>query len=185
MAIPALTQLPLFVLSTIFFQGLTSSPSSLTGLKDENFLTLTSLTRPDATATLPIALGLVTLGNVETANWFVGVRRAARETEREEKAKDARQKAMEKSQETGERPPLPLPSLRQTVQGSLRLFAIARIVIGVMVDGVRIPAFLRNVIEFLSFVSFLYSSDRHRVLVDFRHVWSIPDVGIQLVGRQA
>lgn len=128
MIVPAVTQLPLFVLSTIFFSNLAVRP---TPLDSESFLTLSSLARPDPTATLPIALGLTTLANVETAHWFVGEDRAARDAKMQE-TKEAKDR---KKFEEG----IPvLPNTKDLIQGGLRLFSVARIVIGVMVDGVSV-----------------------------------------------
>lgn len=140
LAIPLITQLPVFIMSTMFFSHLsTPAVASPAGLTDESFLTLTSLAHPDATATLPIVLGLVTLANVETSHWFMGAGRAARETSAEDKRKEARRKIIEESSNgpNGEKARLPLPSTRDIVQNALRMFSIARIVVGVMVDGVR------------------------------------------------
>ncbi|THH11476.1 hypothetical protein EW145_g621 [Phellinidium pouzarii] len=125
MLVPAITQLPLFVFSTTVSSSLAMRP---TPLDDETFLTLTSLARPDSTGMLPIALGLITLANVETGGWFVGAERVARSAriEEERKTLDAQKR------EQG----IPvIPHIKDVVQGSLRLFSVLRIVIGVMVDG--------------------------------------------------
>jgi len=138
LAIPLVTQLPIFVMSTMFFSHLsTPAVASPAGLTDESFLTLTSLAHPDATATLPIVLGLVTLANVETSHWFMGAGRAAREASAEDKRKESRMKIIEEGKNVpdGEKVRLPLPSTRDIIQNALRLFSIARIVVGVMVDG--------------------------------------------------
>ncbi|KLO18035.1 hypothetical protein SCHPADRAFT_820380 [Schizopora paradoxa] len=138
LAIPMFTQLPIFVASTMFFSHLsTPAVASPSGLTDESFLTLTSLAHPDATATLPIVLGLVTLANVETSHWFMGAGRASREASADARRKEERKKIIEENEKApaGQKTRLPLPSTREIIQNALRLFSIARIVIGVMVDG--------------------------------------------------
>ncbi|KAH8113238.1 hypothetical protein DFH11DRAFT_1600910 [Phellopilus nigrolimitatus] len=125
MLVPALTQLPLFVVSTALFSSLAIRP---TPLDDEAFLTLTSLARPDSSGALPVALGLVTLANVETGGWFVGAERAARNAQIEEGIA----KSAAKRREEG----VPVvPRTKDVVQGALRILSVLRIVIGVMVDG--------------------------------------------------
>ena len=126
MLIPALSQLPLFIFSTAFFSSLATRP---TPLDDESFATLTSLAKPDPTGVLPVALGLVTLGNVETAGWFIGAERAARNKEIESQREEANEKKRLKG--------LPvIPRTRDVIQSSLRMLSVLRIVFGVMVDGV-------------------------------------------------
>lgn len=126
MLVPALSQLPLFVISTALFSSIATRP---TPLDDEEFLSLTSLARPDPTGMLPVSLGLVTLANVETGGWFVGTERAARTA-----AIEARQDELDaKKREEGV---VVKPKAKNIIQGSLRLFSVMRIVIGVMVDGV-------------------------------------------------
>lgn len=125
--IPVLTQLPLFVFGTATLSALTSQPSPL---NDESFLTLTSLAHPDPTGVLPVILGLVTLANVETANWFIGTERALRNVQLEEqrkKADDALSKEGKVVRIRG----------KDVIQGSLRGLSVARILLGTMVDGVR------------------------------------------------
>lgn len=166
MIIPAVTQLPLFVLSTIFFSNLAVRP---TPLESEAFLTLTSLARPDPTAALPIALGLTTYANVETAHWFVGEERAAKDAKRQE-AKEALDK---KKLEEG----VPvLPTTKDLIQGGLRTFSVARIVFGVMVDGVSPSALLcsRHILTRFTV--------GHCVLVGICYLRTLPVVGFQLVG---
>lgn len=127
MVLPILTQLPLFAASTMFFSHLAHRP---TPLDDESFWTLTSMARPDATATMPIALGLVTLANVETAQWFVGEDKRERAKAAIE-ASERRDKELEREGKMRVRP-------RGIIQGGLRVFSVARIIIGTMVDGVSV-----------------------------------------------
>ncbi|KAL5530693.1 hypothetical protein ACEPAF_6951 [Sanghuangporus sanghuang] len=125
MLIPAVSQLPLFVFSTAIFSSIATRP---TPLDDESFLTLTSLARSDPTGTLPVVLGLVTLANVETAGWFVGVERAGRTAAIEAR----RQEEDTKTREAGG---IVKPRTKNVVQSSLRMLSIVRIVVGIMVDG--------------------------------------------------
>ena len=85
MVLPAITQLPLFIFSTALFSSIATRP---TPLDDESFLTLTSLAKSDPTGTLPVALGLTTLANVETAGWLTSAERAARNKELEERQEE-------------------------------------------------------------------------------------------------
>ncbi|KAJ7283551.1 60Kd inner membrane protein-domain-containing protein [Mycena rebaudengoi] len=62
------TQLPVFVLMSMMFNRLARDP---TPFDSEAFLTLTSLSQPDPTWTLPIILGMVTMANVESSNWLM------------------------------------------------------------------------------------------------------------------
>lgn len=63
-----------------------------------------------------------------------------REASAEKKRKEERKKITEENGKvfTGEKTRLPLPSTRDIIQNALRLFSIARIVVGVMVDGVSV-----------------------------------------------
>lgn len=124
--VPALTQLPLFVLGTATFSTLTSHPSPL---NDESFLILTSLAHPDPTGVLPVALGLLTLANVETAHWFIGSERALRNAQLEERRKKADAARREEGKVVRLR-------AKDIVQGSLRGLSVLRILIAFMVDGV-------------------------------------------------
>lgn len=127
MLAPAAVQLPLFLGGSLLFRFLAERPTPLDG---ESFLTLLSLARPDPTACLPIALGLITLANVESAQWFV---RNEKWTE-EEAAKQLREKT-----QLSEKGHVTVP-VKEVVQGSLRVASVIRIVIGAMVDGVSISS---------------------------------------------
>ncbi|PCH41093.1 hypothetical protein WOLCODRAFT_118223 [Wolfiporia cocos MD-104 SS10] len=120
MAIPPATQLPIFVVSTMVLAN-TSQPPSV--LDSESFLTITSLTHSDPTATLPIALGLVTLVNVETSRWFVSAAATAREKQVAQWVAERRAK--------GEAVVEP----RKVMQTSLRILSVARILVAVAVPG--------------------------------------------------
>jgi mitochondrial inner membrane protein COX18 len=122
MLIPPLTQLPVFVGTSMFLSRLSQPPSAFDA---EAFLTLTSLAHPDPTATLPIALGVITLANVESSRWFVSTEARVRE-EKERKRVDE-QRAQGRI----------VLEPRKIVQSGLRLLSVGRILIGAVVPGVR------------------------------------------------
>jgi mitochondrial inner membrane protein COX18 len=131
MLIPPLTQLPLFVLSSISLSRISQPP---TVFDSESFLTLTSLAHADPTATLPIALGLITLANVESSSspsgWFVSDAMKARD--------ELAQKQIAEKRAQG----LVVLEPRKIVQSALRLLSVGRILIGAVVPGVRTFLFL-------------------------------------------
>lgn len=122
MIIPPLTQLPLFVGFSMVLSRASQPP---TVFDSESFLTLTSLAHSDPTATLPIVLGLITLANVESTRWFV----SAAASERQKKV--AQWVAARRAK--GEAVIEP----RKVIQTSLRVLAVARILIAAVVPGVR------------------------------------------------
>jgi hypothetical protein len=127
MLIPPLTQLPLFVGSSMFLSRLSQSP---TAFDSESFLTLTSLSHADPTAALPIALGLITLANVESSSsirWFASAE--AREREELEKKRIAEKRAQGNV----------VLQPQKIVQSALRLLSVGRILIGALVPGVCTP----------------------------------------------
>ncbi|KAI0921844.1 hypothetical protein AcW2_006696 [Taiwanofungus camphoratus] len=120
MIIPPLTQLPLFVGFSMVLSRASQPP---TVFDSESFLTLTSLAHSDPTATLPIVLGLITLANVESTRWFV----SAAASERQKKV--AQWVAARRAK--GEAVIEP----RKVIQTSLRVLAVARILIAAVVPG--------------------------------------------------
>lgn len=122
MLVPPLTQLPLFVGSSMFISRLSQPP---TVFDSESFLTLTSLAHADATVTLPIALGIITLANVESSRWFIS--EAAKERE------ELEQKRVSEKRAQGHVVLEP----RKIVQSGLRILSVGRILIGAVVPGVR------------------------------------------------
>ena len=129
MLIPPVTQLPLFVGTSMFLSRLSQPP---TVFDSESFLTLTSLSHADPTVALPIALGLVTLANVESSSsirWFASAE--AKEREELEKKRIAERRAQ------GDIVLQP----QKIVQSALRLLSVGRILIGALVPGVRISPF--------------------------------------------
>jgi inner membrane protein COX18 len=131
MLIPPLTQLPVFVGSSVLLSRLSSQPpSSAASFDAEAFLTLTSLAHADPTAALPIALGVITLANVESSKWFVSAE--AKEHE------DAERRRVAEKRAGGQIVLEP----RRIVQSGLRLLSVGRILIGAVVPGVRVATSL-------------------------------------------
>ncbi len=122
MLVPPLTQLPLFVGSSTFLSRLSQPP---TVFDSESFLTLTSLAHADPTAMLPIALGIITLANVESSRWFIS--EAAKERDQLEQKRVAEKRAQGHM----------VLEPRKIVQSGLRLLSVGRILIGSVVPGVR------------------------------------------------
>ncbi|KAI0732962.1 hypothetical protein C8Q72DRAFT_874028 [Fomitopsis betulina] len=120
MLTPAITQLPLFVGFTMILSRASHSPSVL---DSEAFLTLTSLTYPDPTHTLPIVLGLITLANVDSARWFASEAVTQRQAKADEWVAQRRAKG-----ETVLQP-------GRIIQSSLRSLAVGRIIIAALVPG--------------------------------------------------
>ena len=118
---PILTQLPLFVGTSMVLSHASAAP---TVLDSEAFFTLTSLAHSDATATLPIVLGLVTLANVESSRWFVSPAELQRE------AQVAKWTAERRAR--GEQ----ILEPRKIYQTSMRVLSVGRILIAAMVPGV-------------------------------------------------
>lgn len=125
MLTPAITQLPLFVGFTMILSRASHSPSVL---DSEAFLTLTSLTYPDPTHTLPIVLGLITLANVDSARWFASEAVTQRQAKADEWVAQRRAKG-----ETVLQP-------GRIIQSSLRSLAVGRIIIAALVPGVGPPS---------------------------------------------
>ncbi|KAI0320673.1 60Kd inner membrane protein-domain-containing protein [Amylostereum chailletii] len=120
MLIPPVTQLPLFVVTSMMFTRAAQAP---TPLDSESFLTLTSLAHADPTVTLPIVLGILTLANVESSNWFVT--EAGRAREALERANVAAKRAEGKM----------VLEPRKILQSGMRMLSVGRILIGAMVPG--------------------------------------------------
>ncbi|KAG2077329.1 hypothetical protein BDR04DRAFT_1000604 [Suillus decipiens] len=120
MAIPIITQVPLFMGFSIVLNRLSQAP---TPFDSESFLTLSTLVHADPTATLPIALGLITLANVESSRWFI----TDAQRERQEKV----QKWKEDRVARGETVIEP----QKIIKSTLRLISVGRIVVATMVPG--------------------------------------------------
>ena len=121
MLLPPVSQLPLFVCTSMVLSRAAQAP---TPLDSESFLTLTSLAHVDPTATLPIALGIITLANVESSHWFIGD--AAKARLAAESEKNAATRAEGKI----------VIEPRKIIQTALRIMSVGRIIISAMVPGV-------------------------------------------------
>jgi inner membrane protein COX18 len=119
--LPVAAQLPVFVLSTVVVARACAPGSPRDA---EAFLSLTSLTHVDPTAALPIALGLVTLANVESSSWFASAAQAERARNTAEWAA-ARRARGENVLETG-----------KYIKSGLRLLSVGRILWAATVPGV-------------------------------------------------
>ncbi|EGO01870.1 hypothetical protein SERLA73DRAFT_48670 [Serpula lacrymans var. lacrymans S7.3] len=120
MLIPPLTQLPLFMGFSVVLNRLSQSP---TPFDSESFFTLSTLAHADPTATLPIALGFITLANVETSRWFIT------DQQREREKKVAKWKEERLSQGHTILEP------QKIIKSALRLVSVGRILVGTMVPG--------------------------------------------------
>jgi len=120
MLVPPLTQLPVFVGSSMLLSRLSRPPSAFDA---ESFLTLTSLSHADPTAALPIALGVITLANVESSRWFVSAE--VREREEQQRKRVAEQRAQGQI----------VLEPNRIIQSALRLLSVGRILIGAVVPG--------------------------------------------------
>lgn len=127
MAIPVLTQLPVFVFSSLVFSQLTQPPSVL---DSETFLTLTSLVNPDPTVAIPVLIGMITFANVESAKWFV--------SDAQERREEKVEKWNAEKRARGEIVIAP----KEIVQNALRVMSVGRILIAAVVPGVRVHLLL-------------------------------------------
>lgn len=122
MVVPAIAQLPVFVLGTVMLQRLSVAP---TPFDSESFLTLTTLMHPDATLTLPVVLGMLTMANVESSNWLMN----AAERERVRRIEEHNAKVIAQGDQPKIRP-------KSVIKSVLRILSVARIVICAMMPGV-------------------------------------------------
>jgi len=127
MAIPVLTQLPVFVFSSLVFSQLTQPPSVL---DSETFLTLTSLVNPDPTVAIPVLIGMMTFANVESAKWFV--------SDAQERREEKVEKWNAEKRARGEIVIAP----KEIVQNALRVMSVGRILIAAVVPGVCVHLLL-------------------------------------------
>ena len=125
-AIPIVSQLPLFLGTSA---ALSHAARTAPGLESEAFLSLTSLASADPTATLPIALGLLTFINVESSRWFASAEALQREqaaTERTAARRAAGELVLEPHKIT---------------QSALRGMSVARILIASLWPGVSLSRY--------------------------------------------
>ncbi|KAH7887662.1 60Kd inner membrane protein-domain-containing protein [Phlebopus sp. FC_14] len=120
MMIPPLTQLPLFVGFSVVLARLSQNP---TPFDSESFLTLSTLTHVDSTGAFPIALGFITLANVESSRWFL--------TDAQRQRQEKVQKWKEERVARGET----IIEPEKIIKSALRLISIGRIIVASMVPG--------------------------------------------------
>lgn len=157
MLTPALTQMPIFILTSIVLGRISQPP---TPFDSESFLTLTTLAHSDPTMTLPIVLGIITMANVESSRWSM----TQAELDREKKVKDwnADKRAQGHL----------IVEPKKYVQSTLRLLSVGRILIGALVPGVSpsIPT---------PDSSKAYSNAEYCTLLgDFGDVWPLSNLGV-------
>ncbi|KAH7914208.1 60Kd inner membrane protein-domain-containing protein [Hygrophoropsis aurantiaca] len=120
MAIPPLTQLPLFMGMSVVLSRLCQSP---TPFDSESFFTLSTLAHTDPTAVLPIALGFITFANVESSRWFIT------DAQREREKKVQQWKADKAAQGHTVLEP------QKIIKSTLRIVSVGRILVALMVPG--------------------------------------------------
>lgn len=161
MAIPPLTQLPVFVGCSIVLAHISQHP---TPLDSESFLTLSTLVHPDPTATLPIALGFITLANVESSSWFM--------TDQQREHEVNMEKRKEKKIAKGEKVIEP----QKIIKSALRLVSVGRILIATMVPGVKMLSLYCPSFWLISITECCL------ILGDIGYVWAATDLVIRLLG---
>ncbi|KAK0468233.1 60Kd inner membrane protein-domain-containing protein [Desarmillaria tabescens] len=121
MVVPPLSQMAVFFPMSIFFGGVATDPFS--GFDAESFMTLTSLSHPDETLTVPILVGLITMANVESSTWFMTATEKQAVAQREQRRKDAASKGVHHI--------TPANGIKQ----ALRVVSVMRIVFAAQVSG--------------------------------------------------
>jgi inner membrane protein COX18 len=161
MAVPVLSQLPLFVLSTAVVYRMCQVP---TPLDSESFLSLTSLSHVDPTGSIPIALGMLTFINVDSSSWFASAEKLQRDEIAQEKRMEQRQQGNVVALDSGR------------FKGFLRLTSVGRIVMGMIVPGVsgNVPR--------PSQIPHLYVLGSRTVLAHFSCLWSGANLAHRLLG---
>jgi inner membrane protein COX18 len=145
MIIPPLSQLPVFMGFTILLNRLSTDP---TPFDSESFLTLTSLAHSDPTMALPLALGFLTMLNVESRNWFMNA------AERE------RQQALEGQ-----------PHISNLIKPVLRGLSIVRIVVAALTPGVS----LMDAVSLGQIIK-IFFPERNSLLGYFCRLWTGSDL---------
>ncbi|KAF9495398.1 hypothetical protein BDN71DRAFT_1447556 [Pleurotus eryngii] len=119
--VPTLSQLPVFVISSMVLSRLSIAP---TPFDSESFLTLTTLAHPDPTMALPIILGMITMANVESSNWVM----TAAERERQQRLDEVNAKRIAE----GGKPTIQPNKL---LKSGLRLLSVGRIIFAAVMPG--------------------------------------------------
>ncbi|EJD53459.1 hypothetical protein AURDEDRAFT_79893 [Auricularia subglabra TFB-10046 SS5] len=120
MALPALSQLAVFLPMTFVFSLMSLPP---TPLDSEAFLTFTTLTHPDMDYVTPVVLGLLGMATADASRWFISTERA-HELQRRDQA------SLDRSRKT--RLQFNFGKIATT---AARQMAVARIVIGMLMPG--------------------------------------------------
>ncbi|KAF9446953.1 hypothetical protein P691DRAFT_672505 [Macrolepiota fuliginosa MF-IS2] len=118
--ISALVQAPPYIALSMILSRVAADP--LTPLRSESFLTLTSLAHSDPTMTLPIVLGIISMANVDTRNWWL----SAAEREREKKYHEWK---AAKAERQGK------PYVQSPLKNVLRGLSVVRIGLAMLVPG--------------------------------------------------
>ncbi|KII95093.1 hypothetical protein PLICRDRAFT_96703 [Plicaturopsis crispa FD-325 SS-3] len=118
--IPVVVQAPLFLLFSWVYREAAQIP---TPLDSESFLSLTSLNHVDPTGFLPIALGIITLVNVESATWYMSPAEAERRAQVQEWVRARRLR--------GEIVWQPMKTVRPVIRG----LSVVRIIVAATVPG--------------------------------------------------
>lgn len=118
--VSALVQAPPYIAFSMILSRVAADP--LTPFRSESFLTLTSLAHPDPTMTLPIVLGIISMANVDTRNWWLTV------AEREREKKYHEWKAA-KAESQGK------PYIQSPLKSALRGLSVVRIGLAMLVPG--------------------------------------------------
>lgn len=116
--VPIIGQMVPFLAASLTFRQVALPP---TPFDAESFFTLTSLASIDYTTTLPIAVGLITMANVEMSTWFRPLRGAS---------------PSPKPQTELTEPAPPKISLAVVIKPILRFMALFRVVVASFLPGV-------------------------------------------------
>ncbi|KAF7292405.1 Cytochrome oxidase biogenesis protein [Mycena chlorophos] len=115
------SQLPVFAFFTTIFNYLAQDP---TPLDSEAFFTLTALNQPDATWTLPIILGMITMANVESNNWLM----SAVQRDRQRKMDEHRAKQIAEGKKVPFQP-------QRLLKSSLNFLSVVRMIWAAFTPG--------------------------------------------------
>jgi inner membrane protein COX18 len=151
--VSALVQAPPYIALSMVLSRVAADP--LSPFRSESFLTLTSLAHSDPTMTLPIVLGIMSMANVDTRNWWL----TAAERERDKKYHEWKAAKAEKAGK---------PYIQSPLKSVLRGLSIARIGLAMLVPGVRHD--LPPTLLLTNFVNrvFSYTGSRRQLSVSYR-----------------
>lgn len=119
--VSALVQAPPYIAFSMILSRVAADP--LTPFRSESFLTLTSLAHSDPTMALPIILGIISMANVDTRNWWL----TAAERERDKKYHEWKAAKADKEGK---------PYIQSPLKSALRGLSIVRIGLAMLVPGV-------------------------------------------------